>query len=93
VAQFLRDRLVDLPDREVTQLLATFAMTSEKSLDVTAFAPDGHRRKAPVVFHVGGKLVNEILIPGGGRHLQAAQEPQPPRSGQDEVPLDLLGVL
>jgi hypothetical protein len=68
-AQFLRDRLVDLPDREITQSIATLAMTSKKPLDVTAFAADGHRRKTLVVLHVGGKLVDENLIPGGRRRL------------------------
>jgi hypothetical protein len=93
LAPLLRDRFVDLPDRDGRKLPAICAVTAEESPDMATFTVDRQGRKAFLAFHVSGELLDEALIRRNWWRLQSPQKLEPLFGGQDEVSSDFFGVL
>ena len=70
LSSLLRDRFVDLLDRDGRELPIICAVTTEKSADMATLTTNGHGRKAFLPFHVSGELINKALIPRSWRRLQ-----------------------
>src|SRR5213594_1196151 len=73
LASLLRNRFVDLPDRDGCQS-AIRAVAAEELPDMAALTANGHGRKTFLVFHILGELVDETLILRNAWPLQSAQK-------------------
>src|SRR5437667_12739216 len=91
LASLLRNRFVDLPDRDGCQS-AIRAVAAEELPDMAALTANGHGRKTFLVFHILGELVDETLILRNAWPLQSAQKTEPPLGGPDEVSSGFFGV-
>ena len=89
---FLRDRFVNLPDRDLCQLTGICAVLAQEPPDMAAFAMNGYWREA-LLAQISGEVLDEMLMLGYGGRLQSRHEPQPPLGDADEMLSGFLGVL
>src|SRR5207249_11207178 len=90
LASLLRNRFVDLPDRDGCQS-AIRAVAAGELADMAALTASGHGRKTFLGFHILGEVVDETLILRNAWPLQSAQKTCPSLCGPGEVSSGCFG--